>query len=59
MDEAAPRIAAAGAKKMTGQGYTFRLFPMSQAAGHPARSGGQRLRWRRQRLGFCSSPAPG
>ena len=30
----ATRIAEAGARKMTGLGYTFRLFPMSRTTGY-------------------------
>ena len=38
----AERIAKAGAAKMTAQGYTFNLFPMSRVAGHVVKADGTR-----------------
>ncbi len=51
----ATKIAEAGAAKMSGQGYTFKLFPMSKVAGHVVKADGTRYKVNLH-TGKCSCP---
>ncbi len=51
----AERVAAAGAAKMSGQGYTFRLYAGHDGAGHVINPQGDRYRVNTQ-AGVCNCP---